>query len=347
MRLRTVFGTALCLALAGCYTLQAVRGQWEVLGARRSLAAVRADPATDPRTAQSLAIAAEARDLTRAALGLRRSGSYSSFVRLPREWPVWNVIVAPEFAVEPRPQCFALIGCLAYRGFFAEADAHAWAERARARGDDVFVAPVPAYSTLGWFDDPVMWSMLRWDDATLAGFVAHELAHEALYTGDDTAFDEAFAETVAAAVVQRMFTTPERADLLTRWRRSRQVQAQSDALRLAARGELAVLYASTADVATLRTGKRVRLERLTQELSALASGLGSQRWDNARLALTATYAELVPGFTGLLAEADGDLGRFRTRVAELAHQPPEVRRAALAAAAQRAVARVAAERASG
>lgn len=325
------------LALGGCYTLQAVQGQLEVLAARRPLAEVRADPATDARTAHALRIAAEARDLTHAALGTK-SGSYRSFVRLSREWPVWNLVVAPEFDVAPRLQCFVLIGCLTYRGFFDEADARAAFERARARGDDAFLAPVPAYSTLGWFDDPIMWSMLRWDEATLAGMIAHELAHEALYTGDDTAFDEAFAEAVGNAVVRRMFAGPERAAALARWEARRYEGAAREALLLAARADLAALYAQPLDDAAKRAGKQSRLARLVTELGALDAGWAEAAWDNARLALTATYAELVPGFEALLAEEGGDLARFRARAAALAREPAAERRRVLLAKAAAAAA---------
>ena len=325
--------------LAGCYTLQAVRGQLEILGARRPIAAVRADPTTDARTVALLAIATEARDLARRELGLARSGSYAGYAALPREWPVWSVVVAPEFDVEPRRQCFVFIGCLAYRGFFAERDALAWAARARARGDDAFVAPVPAYSTLGWFDDPVLWSMLRWDEATLAGFVAHELAHEALYTGDDTAFDEAFAEVVGAELVQRMFAAPERGVLLSRWSERRRFDAARDELLQTARADLARLYAGRGPAPETRAAKQVRLGRLRDDLAALATthgrtelvaGWRAQAWDNARLVLTATYSELVPAFEALLEAEGGDLARFRARATVLARSRPDARRAALA-----------------
>jgi len=322
-------------ALAGCYTLQAVRGELELLGARRSLAEVRADPTTDARTAAALGIAVEARDLTRAALGTR-GGSYASFVSLPRQWPVWSLVVAPELAVAPRRQCFVFVGCLDYRGYFREADARAAFDAARARGDDAFLAPVPAFSTLGWFDDPVLWSMLRWDDATLAGMIAHELAHESLYTGDDTAFDEAYAETVGDEIVRRMFATAERAKALARWRAQQVAAARRTALLLAARRDLAALYAQPIADEAKRNSKLERLTQLSAELGAIDPRWANDAWDNARLALTATYAELKPGFEALLAEEGGELARFSARAKDLAKQPPADRRAALVAAADAA-----------
>ncbi len=335
MPIRLPLACVLAALLAGCYSLQAVRGELELLGARRPLAEVRADPATDARTAAALAVAVEARDLTRAALGTR-GGSYASFVRLPREWPVWTLVVAPELAVEPRRQCFVFVGCLDYRGFFRETDALAASDLARARGDDAYLAPVPAFSTLGWFDDPVLWSMLRWDDATLAGMIAHELAHESLYTADDTAFDEAYAEVVGAAIVGRMFAAPERAAALARWRAQQDTALRRNALLLAARGDLAALYAEPIGDAAKRTAKRERLARLGAELGAIDPRWATEAWDNARLALTATYAALKPGFEALLAEEGGDLARFKARVTDLAKRPPVERRAALAAAADAA-----------
>lgn len=316
-----------CLALGGCYTLQAARGQVEVLAARRPIAKVLADPATDAATAEALAIAVEARDLARAGLGLR-SRSYEGFVRLEREWLLWNVVVAPELELAPRPQCFVLVGCLAYRGFFAEDAARAAAERARARGDDAYIGPVPAYSTLGWFDDPVYWTMLRWDGPTLAAMVAHELAHEALYTGDDSGFDEAFAETVGDAVATRVFAAPDRAEALVRWRERRAREDAWTRTVLAARGDLAAIYAGPLDPEAKRAAKRERLARLAAEVGG--------EWNNARLALIATYDSLKPGFAALLAEEGGDLARFLERARRLARLPPEARREALADALARA-----------
>jgi len=330
--------------LSGCYTLQAVRGQLEVLAARRPLAEVLADPATDADTGAKLALSAEVRDAARKALGLDPRGSFRSFVRLPRAWPVWTVVVAPELSVAPRRQCFLVVGCLDYRGFFDPADAARYAARARARGDEAFASGVPAYSTLGWFDDPVLWSMLRWDGPTLAEFIAHESAHEAVYRGDDGAFDEAFAEVVGAALVRRAFATPARAAALARWEVDRALGAAHDRALLVARAELAALYASGAAPATQRAAKQARFAALRAELTALARGAGraelAERWagaqyDNARLALAATYAELVPGFEALLEESGGDLGAFATRVRALARESAAARRAVLAAAVQR------------
>ena len=111
--------------------------------------------------------------------------------------PVWNVVATPEFSIAPLRWCFPVAGCVSYRGYFKEREARDFAAGLAARGDDVFVAGVTAYSTLGHFFDPVVSSMLRYDDLDLVSTIFHELAHQLLYVPGDSDFSEAFATTVA------------------------------------------------------------------------------------------------------------------------------------------------------
>src|SRR5690606_34424926 len=188
----------LVLLTSGCasYYGQLAQGQWQLLRDRQPLERVIADPATDPALQRRLALAGQARDFASARLGLPDNGSYRSYVELDRPFVVWNVFATEEFSVEPRQHCFPIAGCVAYRGYFRLGRARGAAALLAAEGLDTWVAPVDAYSTLGWFDDPLLSSMLRRDDARLAGVIFHELAHQQLYLPGDTAFNESYASFV-------------------------------------------------------------------------------------------------------------------------------------------------------
>ena len=131
------------------------------------------------------------------------NGSFRSYADLGRPYVLWNVFAAPEFSIEPVTSCFPIAGCVSYRGYFGEADAQAAGAALRQRGYDVFVGGVPAYSTLGWFDDPVLSTFIQYPEAELARLIFHELAHQLLYVKDDTRFNESFAVTVEQAGVER------------------------------------------------------------------------------------------------------------------------------------------------
>src|SRR4029079_10713404 len=103
----------------------------------------------------------------------------------------------------PRDWCFPVAGCVNYRGFFQHGDAVSEAKRLESRGGDVYVGNVPAYSTLGYFDDPVLSSFVRWPETEVARLIFHELAHQLLYVKSDSIFNESFATAVEEAGLAR------------------------------------------------------------------------------------------------------------------------------------------------
>jgi predicted aminopeptidase len=158
------------------------------------------------------------------------------------DYVVWNVFAAPEFSLEPKTWCFPVAGCVAYRGYFDEQDAQRKAARLREDGFDVAVGGVPAYSTLGRFDDPVLNTMMRWQDTDLVATMFHELAHQALYIKDDSAFNESFATAVADIGLERwLLGRGKQADLEAHVER-RRVREQLVAIITAARKDLQTLY---------------------------------------------------------------------------------------------------------
>jgi predicted aminopeptidase len=198
--IRALVLAALLPWLAGCETLayyrQAIGGHLEVMSGARAVDDWLADTRTPPALRERLQVAQRIRAFASRSLGLPDNGSYRSYVDLGRPFVVWNVFAAPEFSVEPQRECFPFTGCVAYRGFFSEAQALRHAERLKAQGLDVYVRGVPAYSTLGWFDDPLLSSFISYPDAQLARLLFHELAHQLVYAKSDTTFNESFAVVV-------------------------------------------------------------------------------------------------------------------------------------------------------
>lgn len=326
------------LLLGGCasvhYYAQAARGQGELVLKRRAVRKVVADPATDPRLAARLSLALAARQFASRRLDLPDNRSYTGYVALGRPYVVWNVFAAPRYSVEAVRHCFPIAGCVAYRGWFAEAAAGADAARLRSKGDDVWVGGVSAYSTLGWFADPILSSMLRWDDDALAGTIFHELAHQLIYAKGDTAFNESFASFVQD-------------EGLREWRTARGLppvdgQAMDDGftrLVLDLRERLRKLYASGADTEAMEAGKQREIAAFRQRYAQWrdAHFPGDHRYDawvaepinNARLLPFGLYDQWTQAFAALFRASHAQWPAFYAKVRELAREPKARRDAAL------------------
>ena len=186
--------------LNGCTSLgyysQLASGQWQLLRAREPVAVLVADPATPPALRQHLAKAQQARAFASSHLKLPDNRSYRVYADIGRPFVVWNVFATPEFSLEPHTYCFPIAGCVAYRGYYSQSAARGEAAIQRLQGMDVSIGGVEAYSTLGWFNDPILNSMMGWGDERLATLIFHELAHQRFYVKDDTEFNESFATFV-------------------------------------------------------------------------------------------------------------------------------------------------------
>jgi len=314
--------------LGGCETLayyaQAVGGQVSLMSRTRPAADLIADPATPQPLRERLALARDIRDYAVRELGLPDNASYRSYADIGRPYAVWNVVAAPEFSLEPLQSCFPIAGCVAYRGFFALADAEHYAQELRAQGNDAFVYGVAAYSTLGRFDDPLLSSFIRYPDAELARLIFHELSHQVAYVKDDSTFNESFAVVVEREGLRRWLAATGRVDAQKALQAGEERNKSFVAEIEQTRAKLRLLY-------RLRVAPEVMRERKRAELEALKAKLaGSARFkdvapNNAFLASFATYTELVPTFEHLLREEGGDLGRFYARVKAYAARPPAER----------------------
>lgn len=336
---------AAAAALAGCGTLyvaQAARGQMQILNARKPITRVLADPRTDAKLKARLEEVRLAREFASRELGLPNNKSYTSYADLKREFVTWTVVATPEFSVEPREWCFPIVGCVSYRGYFSERAAGKYAARLQEEGLDVMVGGVPAYSTLGKFNDPILNTMMGYGDDELASIIFHELSHQVVYVAGDTPFNEAFAVAVEQEGLARWLKSRGRENDLGRYLKRRTRQAESLALVSRYRRELVQLYEAPIPESEMRERKTAVFSRLVAELreklgaeSALAAELDG-RPNNARLASLATYYECVPGFQRVLAEQDHDLPRFYAAVRELAKLPRDQRHARLCVAGTRA-----------
>ena len=335
-------GLLAALVLPGCasveYYAQSVAGHLGVMARARPVETVIEAPDTGPGLAARLRTALEIRDFASDALALPANASYRRYVDLGRRYVVRTVVAAPELSLEPRQWCFPVAGCLSYRGYFSESDAAAYAETLESEGWDVTVAGVRAYSTLGWFDDPLLSSMVELPEYSLAGIVFHELAHQRLYVPGDTEFNESFAVVVERAGVRRWIEASGRADSRERHRAAAERRAAFlDLVRRTRRG-LEVVYASSRTDAEKRAAKTRAFERLRSRYTSLrstwASGPNYDVWferdvNNAAIALVAAYDRWVPALGALLARSGGDLDAFYRACDELAALPAEERRARL------------------
>jgi predicted aminopeptidase len=333
--------TALCVSLlAGCSTIDyfahLAKGQYGVLAARRPLADVIADPATDATVKTRLQLAQQARAFASDKLDLPRNGSYTVYADVGRPYVAWNVFATPEFSLKPVTHCFVIAGCVGYRGYFEKPLAEEEAKLLGGQGYDTYVGGVPAYSTLGWFDDPILNTMMRWDDDALNGTIFHELAHQKLYVKNDTAFNESFATFVQEEGVHqwRAARGLPQGDSLSQRRGDEFTQ-----LVLDARARLENLYASGLPAEQMRVAKQAEIERLRADYRRLRDTQwqgykGYDTWieapiNNAKLLPFGLYHKWVPAFAALYAQQNGDWARFFEAARKLSKQDAEPRTAAL------------------
>ena len=322
-------GPALCVILAGCYPLHALHGHFDLMAKRQPVADIMADTTAAESLKTHLLRVASMRKFASRELGLPDNGSFRSYAQLDREYPVWAVWITPEFDLQPRESCFPVIGCVPYRGYFSKQAANNYAADFRAAGDDVMVGGVTAYSTLGFFDDPVTSTMLRLSDERLAGLIFHELAHQVVYVRNNTTFNESFARAVEIEGTLRWLASRGDAAGLARYQAALDRADGFFASVKATREQLAALYASSLDPEEKRRGKAQILSALREtqrQRKALDSAWSVyDPWfaddiNNAKLAAVSTYFDDVAMFRDLLRRTNGNFSAFYSAVRERAEQ---------------------------
>ncbi len=330
----------MCAVLGGCssvsYYSQLASGQWQLLRSREPVAEVIADPARPQVLRDHLAHSQKARSFASQQLHLPDNQSYRLYADIGRPYVVRNVFATSEFSLLPQNHCFPIAGCVAYRGYYSQGAARGEAALLQLRGMDVSIGGVEAYSTLGWFDDPIMSSMMRWGEERLATVIFHELAHQRFYVKDDTEFNESFATFVEQEGTRQ-------------WRAARGLAPASEStlkqrdqfiqLILDTRTRLERLYAQPLAADAMRQAKAAEFERLRNDYRQMRDSqwAGDKRYDawinqpmnNARLLPFGLYDQWVPAFAALFAQEGRDWLKFYRAVEQLGRLPVEPRKVAL------------------
>ena len=335
---------ALFFFIAGCaspsYYLQAVGGQFELIQHSERIDDVIARSDTEASLKAKLIRAREIREFASRELNLPDNGSYRKYVDLKRPYVVWNVFATEELSVKSKEWCLLVVGCISYRGYFSKEAAESYAAELSAQGYDVYIGGVPAYSTIGYFDDPILSTFIQYPEAELARLIFHELAHQMVFVKDDSTFNESFAAAVEQEGVKRWIAThgkPSDQQTFAAWETRR-----SDYLNLITkyREKLNSLYTSSRSVEEKRAGKKaifLEMKEDYQQLKTTWGGYAGYDWifkrnlNNAFITSTALYTQLVPAFANLIAHNQGDMLRFYAAAKTIAEEPQIKRSATLAA----------------
>ena len=342
MRTRPGILFLLVAVLSGCSSLsyysQAVGGHVEVMLAARSIDDLIRDPASDPKLKSKLEEVRRIRDFASRELGLPDNGSYRSYADLGRPFVTWNVFAAPEFSLQTENWCMLIVGCVGYRGFYDKKEAEVLAKALRRAGFDTYVGGVTAYSTLGYFSDPVLNTFLTSGNLGVARVIFHELAHQLIFVEGDTVFNESFATAVENEGMRRWLAERNAPDLSRSAASFHDHETSFVGLVTRYRAVLNAIYHSTMSIDAKSAAKAETLAELKSEYLKLARAEGGppayKQWletdlNNAKIASLALYTQLLPAFTALLEIDDHDLPGFYRRVRVLAGLPYAERQAAM------------------
>ncbi len=341
-------GATVCLT-SGCSTIgyyaQSATGHLNLVEAARPVSQWLADADTPPNLKARLALSQRIRDFAVSDLGEPDNASYRRYADLKRSAAVWNVVAAPELSLELKTWCFAVVGCVGYRGYYERPGAEDFAAGLKAEGLEVSVYPVPAYSTLGklptagWLADPLLNTFIDYPEGELARLIFHELAHQVAFAPGDTLFNESFASTVEKIGAERWLRTHADAEARADYERGNARRADFVALTARYRDEFAALYKGGVSDTEKREAKAALLLRLRADYAAMKAAkwggyAGYDGWfahaNNASFGVLASYTSLVPAFERLFEREGRDFPRFYAEVRRLAALPLAERRAALA-----------------
>ncbi len=342
------FGLFLSTALIGCQTIQyygqAINGQHRILQSRQPISEVTADPNSSDILRRQLTFIMDVRAFAENELQLPVANNYLTYVDIKRRYVAWNVVAAPEFSMVPKTWCYPFVGCAAYRGYFAKTDAKQYAAALKKQGYDVHVGGVTAYSTLGWFDDPVLSTFLHRSKASAAALLFHELAHQVLYAPDDTTFNESFATFVEQEGLRRWQKAPGNSAIYSEYLDDYRRQQQFVRLVYEHRQKLEILYQTDLTPLQKRTKKASIFTDMRNEfkhLKTMDTGLAAydawmnQPLNNAKISGVVAYHDFVPAFSVILADNKGDLAQFYNTCRQLAREKQDERHRILEDAMQR------------
>jgi predicted aminopeptidase len=339
-------------AVSGCHELgfyaQAIHGQYEIFARQKPVDELVADPSTPAELKAKLQIVRDLRAFAEQELKLPVNGHYRKYTDLHRPFVVWNVQATPKFSLQPKTWWYPLVGSLEYRGYFSESGARDTGARLARKKYDVYVDGVEAYSTLGWFKDPVLNTFIDRPEAELAEVIFHELGHQRVFASGDTDFNEAFATTVGQEGAHRWLAARGDTNAYTNYLVSLHRNDQFVHLVLNSRAELEKVYGDTRDKdGKIKAAKKspappdqlqaqkervfADLRRKYADLKASWGGFsGYDAWfahelNNAKLNTIANYYDYLPGFEELLRMNNGDLEKFYAATERLSNMSQDER----------------------
>ncbi len=331
----------LLLTQTGCETVsfyrQAVAGQWQILQARHPVQQHLDEGTLPAHTLAQLALSQDVLEFAGRRLDLPDQGRYRSYADLSREHVVWNVFAAGPYDLVGHQWCYPVVGCAPYRGYFKQAQAEAYARRMRQQGMEVYLGPVPAYSTLGWFKDPLMNTFIHWPEAHLVQLLIHELAHGKVWVKNDVALNESFAGFVGQQGTRQWFDEQHRASAWTAFQAEQQSWDRFKQLMLDAKDRLKEVYGDVDLTPAQRAGAKARvLSRVRRCYAQHKSLLGQGRLDetvdklnNAYLVSLGTYEDWQPAMAVLFDQVDQSWPQFYAAVAQLGDLSADARQAEL------------------
>ena len=327
-RLLAALPLLLLTACSPIYVLKAGLAEARILRARRPIPEVILDSTTDERTRAMLTLAMEARTFAQQDLGLDVGESYTSFARLRSDTLAMVLSGSRRDRLEAKTWWFPIVGRVPYKGYFELEDALEAQRELEAEGWDTYLRPTSAFSTLGWFADPLLSSILRSDEVDLVETITHELSHNHLFVPGQVTFNESFANFVGRVGSQRFFCTrpgsgPDSvkcARAQARWRDEVRFSRFLDGFL----DELRALYAdprlSSEDKIrqreTIFAAAKTRFQGEVQPtFEQLRFGYFlTTPLNNATLIATMIYYHRLADFDALLAQSGGDL---RAAIAKL------------------------------
>jgi predicted aminopeptidase len=331
-------------AVSGCQEIgfysQAIKGQYQIFAHQQVIDKLITDPQTPEKLRAKLQLIQHLRVFAKDELKLPVDGHYRKYVDVHREYVVWNVQAAPQFSLQPRTWWYPMVGSLEYRGYFSEKGAKRYGARIAKKGDDVYVDGVEAYSTLGWFKDPILNTFIDRSEPELAEVIFHELGHQRVFARGDTDFNEAFATTVGQEGARRWLRASGKTNLIDKYEVALRRNDQFVHLIMSTREQLEKVYGDTLDKdgkvkaaatpplppAELKQAKtrvfadlRSHYQRLKESWGGYA---GYDEWfgrelNNAQLNTIANYYDFLPAFERVLEMNGNDMEKFYVEVERL------------------------------
>jgi predicted aminopeptidase len=327
-----IFLSSGCASIS--YYSQSMKGQFEVLHKRQPINDLLQNNTISNELRNKLNTVVLLRNFSVSELALPENNSYRTYADLKRKYVIWNIFANEEFSLESLNWCYLIVGCLSYRGYFSKSKAEYYATQLKQKGYDIYLGGVSAYSTLGWFDDPVLNTMLQWNESYLATVMFHELAHQQFYIKDDTEFNESYADAVAHIGVMRWFEQKQNKTQLLEYQQYQQRENAFVELVIRYKSKLQILYQSSEDEEKKRKRKKEIFQSMKNEYKKMTESWGKnpyEKWfsselNNAKLASVVTYRKYVPAFLDIYAKLKNDLSKFYSFTESLSNCKPMKRK---------------------